>query len=823
MDKTKKKNLKRYTTWGILAVIVLLLALMPMMASGDTDEGGNVASVLSGTVETGDLTTTLHGGGTLKAGNAEQIRIPSGVKITEFLVNNGDTVTSGTPLAAVDKVTVMSAILELRDTLDYLESEMEKSSDETVSSQIIAKAGGRVKAVYATDGDDVQQVMLEHGALAVISLDSAMAVTLTQCNAITTGDSVVVSFSDGTQTKGWVESTLNHETVITVEDSGYAIGETVTVATENGTILGSGELYVHNAWYATAFTGTISTVSAKVDKEVSSDATLFTLRDTDFTAQYEYLSSLHREYEDLMQELFQMYETGVITAPNDGVISGVDLNSAHLLSADGASTQMEYLVANEQSTTGKSWKVLLLSATETIVCDPNAEGGCPLEGNPNDHSKDCIKSCTKFAGCDANVHWDDCITRCISSDGSVDCPATRHYSTCIESCQHIKTESETCSASKYHYPDCINSCTIGTSTTGCSASVHYRACIKSCDKSKNCPGTMNHYAECVTNCDRSENCNAINHYEDCPLNGVTYTAYAAKVFSVGETIVAYADTATVYQVSATENGWALDQELRTDLMITQISVPSTTPCSSGDIILIMTGTNANGDVVIENKVVVYQKTQSDSSNTGGVPGDMSGMMGGMTGMGSISGFGGLSGGYGSATTSQQYELFDLDGDVIMTVTSQDSMTLSIEIDEQDIANVFPGQTAEVKINALKNETFEAVVTKVGVIGTNNGGSSKFTVELTLDQGESMLDGMSATATIPLHTVEDVPVIPVEALVEKGAQTFVYTALDKETGDPASPVVVEVGISDTEYAQILSGLDVGTTYYYTYYDTLDLPS
>lgn len=96
----------------------------------------------SGTVQTGSVSTGLHGGGTLKAGSTEDIRIPSGVKITEFLVNNGDTVTEGTPLATVDKVTVMSAILELADTLDYLEGQIESDDDETVSSCVTARAGG---------------------------------------------------------------------------------------------------------------------------------------------------------------------------------------------------------------------------------------------------------------------------------------------------------------------------------------------------------------------------------------------------------------------------------------------------------------------------------------------------------------------------------------------------------------------------------------------------------------------------------------------------------------------------------------------------------
>ena len=49
----------------------------------------------------------------------------------------------------------------------------------------------------------------------------------------------------------------------------------------------------------------------------------------------------------------------------------------------------------------------------------------------------------------------------------------------------------------------------------------------------------------------------------------------------------------------------------------------------------------------------------------------------------------------------------------------------------------------------------------------------------------------------------------------------YTALDPETGEPASPVPVTLGVSDGERVQILSGLQEGDSYYYSYYDVLEL--
>jgi multidrug efflux pump subunit AcrA (membrane-fusion protein) len=61
-------------------------------------------------------------------------------------------------------------------------------------------------------------------------------------------------------------------------------------------------------------------------------------------------------------------------------------------------------------------------------------------------------------------------------------------------------------------------------------------------------------------------------------------------------------------------------------------------------------------------------------------------------------------------------------------------------------------------------------------------------------------------------------IPAAALYDRADGSVVYTALNKDTGKPESPVPVEVGVSDGERVEILSGLTEGQTVWYTVYDT-----
>ena len=130
-------------------------------------------------------------------------------------------------------------------------------------------------------------------------------------------------------------------------------------------------------------------------------------------------------------------------------------------------------------------------------------------------------------------------------------------------------------------------------------------------------------------------------------------------------------------------------------------------------------------------------------------------------------------------------------------------------------------TAQVKIDALGGEKYTATITEIGNTGANNGGNSKYTVELTMDRAGNMLSGMNATAAIVLSTSSDVLTIPAAALVENGNQTLVYTGYDEESDTLLNPVTVKVGCSDGETVEILEGLSNGQTYYYPYYDTLEI--
>ena len=64
-------------------------------------------------------------------------------------------------------------------------------------------------------------------------------------------------------------------------------------------------------------------------------------------------------------------------------------------------------------------------------------------------------------------------------------------------------------------------------------------------------------------------------------------------------------------------------------------------------------------------------------------------------------------------------------------------------------------------------------------------------------------------------------VPAEALVEDGTKTILYTGYDEESGILTDPVTVTTGVSDGQTVEITGGLSAGSTFYYAYYDTLEI--
>ena len=687
MEKQQKKQVKKYISWVLIVALVALLAFLPVIAAQEEAASGPQASILTAQAEIRDISTVILGGGSLVTQDAVEITVPSAVKLTEYLVENGEMVAEGQSIAKVDRVSVMSAISQIQETLAELKDQLKDVSSDTDADEINATAGGTVKVIYAGEGESVRDVMLRDGALAVISLDGMMAVQVERNTNLSGGEQVCVILSDGTEVAGKVESNLEGILTVTVEDQGYALEEEVTVTTVDGDRIGTGRLYIHSRWNVVGYSGTISRIRVKEGESVRAGRTLFTLENAGHTAEFETLARKHREYEDLMLELFQMYQSETVTAPRDGMITGVDETGAYMLSDFGAGWELS-LLANSPIGDDETTYLNFVGQVAEVGID-----GLILNMNPQ-------------------------------------------------------------------------------------------------------PLMIEDYKDLST----------------VPLDPALMTESAI-----------YAASAPVYELAAGE--WV------------QLDAAAIAP---GDILL-FTGDSAGNFVWVvrvargttapedpqpsqptepaDPSQPTEPGTQPDTPTDPSQPSGGNLPSGGNFPSGGMGQMGGSMPSFGGTTQEEDDSLYSLETVTIASVIPQESVTVTVTVDETDIAKVYLGQEAAVMVEALQGRQFTGTVTAISANGENEGGNSKFTLEVTLDKTADMLYGMTASVTIIVATREGVIAVPVAALVETGTQTLVYTGYDEETETLTGAAPVTTGVSDGEYVQILSGIQPGQQVCYPYYDTL----
>ena len=699
----EKKSAKKYI-FGVLAVLLAAaLVIIPFALESAKDASGDKASILSAEAALADISKTVSGAGTLTDEDAVEIKLPYGVEVTKYLVNNGDFVTEGQPLAEVDRIDVMNSIYEYQEDIEYVETQMALYTDTGEMNFLTTASAGRVMELYADVGDSISDVMLEHGALAVLSLDGLLAVDI-ETDAIPVGSSVGVAAPDGTILSGHAESKKNGVTVITINQDGRTVGESVSVFNENSETIGSGELYVHSPLKISGYNGTIEAVHVKINQDMQAGGTVFTYSGNSSSAEYDVYAAKHTELAGYMEELFKMYTDGTVNASAAGVVSGIDEDAAaELLAASGDGSAALDLLTNVTT--------LENGGTDHVVSDTAAEGYPYVY---YEAGKVNYMVTNYDAAVNPGIYYSAGVITAVNLDNNGE----------IVSVAYRETRGDRYEVSRQALDAVINGA--------------------DCDEGKILPVP-------------SYGLNAGNAKEGALLL-FTYSVQSQSTY---------------------------DEALSVS-------------------------------VVDENGTIISGGSSVGSGSAGGgtVTGDASMSGGQMTGGGSASGM------TGSTAQRAAYEYYPTKQTKIMSVTPQDIMTVDITVDELDILSIKKGQDVQITLDALAGQSFDGIITDIGVSGSNSGGNTKYTAEVTIDRAPNMIAGMNATALITLETDEDLLTVPSEALVSEGTRTYVYTSYDSKTGALGNPVDVTTGASDGILTEITSGLKAGNTVWYSYYDKPD---
>jgi HlyD family secretion protein len=192
------------------------------------------------------------------------------------------------------------------------------------------------------------------------------------------------------------------------------------------------------------------------------------------------------------------------------------------------------------------------------------------------------------------------------------------------------------------------------------------------------------------------------------------------------------------------------------------------------------------------------------------------------------------------------------GTELMRISNLSAMEVNVEVNESDIVKVNLGDTALIEVDAYLNEKFKGVVTEIGNIALNSLSSSlsmdqvtNFSVKISIlpesytqytAEGDSSISpfrpGMSATVDIMTARADNALSISIKAVTTRedtassGLAKYIKKSEEEEAETEESEdkeavvcvfvhkdgeaklQVVETGIQDNKFIQILSGIQEG---------------
>ncbi|MCR5576276.1 MAG: HlyD family efflux transporter periplasmic adaptor subunit [Oscillospiraceae bacterium] len=172
-----------------------------------------------------------------------------------------------------------------------------------------------------------------------------------------------------------------------------------------------------------------------------------------------------------------------------------------------------------------------------------------------------------------------------------------------------------------------------------------------------------------------------------------------------------------------------------------------------------------------------------------------------------------SGSVSSVDYDEANDYSEVDEFSVVTMSPDKQMEVEISVDETNILSLEVGQTAILTVSSIGSDSYEGTVTEISKTATSSSGVTRYSAIITLDKAEEMLPGMTARAVVNIRGVENALIIPADALHQTSTKSFVYTSYDKETGEYGGLKEVEAGISNSDYVEILSGLEEGDTVWY----------
>jgi HlyD family secretion protein len=147
--------------------------------------------------------------------------------------------------------------------------------------------------------------------------------------------------------------------------------------------------------------------------------------------------------------------------------------------------------------------------------------------------------------------------------------------------------------------------------------------------------------------------------------------------------------------------------------------------------------------------------------------------------------------------------------LVMTIGDTHEVYVKGKVDEADIAHVYLGQPARIKVESFRDRYFQGKVTKISPMGVEKDNVTTFEVRVSINNPNGELKAqMTANAEILLDEHKNVLTVPENAVIYDQQKKASVEVPDAKEKDGKKKVAVTVGLSNGAVTELLGGLKEG---------------
>jgi HlyD family secretion protein len=147
--------------------------------------------------------------------------------------------------------------------------------------------------------------------------------------------------------------------------------------------------------------------------------------------------------------------------------------------------------------------------------------------------------------------------------------------------------------------------------------------------------------------------------------------------------------------------------------------------------------------------------------------------------------------------------------LVMTEGDTSEVYVQGKVDEADIAHVYMGQPARIKVESFRDRTFQGKVTKISPMGVEKDNVTTFEVRVSINNpGGELKALMTANAEILLDEHKGVLTVPENAVMYDKDKKASVEIPDKSQKEGKRKVPVTVGLSNGSVTEVVAGLKEG---------------